>query len=874
MSRCVRHEACPRCKSGDNLARYEDGSAYCFTPSCGYFEKANGGKMTTVTKKEPRKLYYEGLPSALAKRGISQKDAEFYKVLVNERGDYIYPYYDNNGEIVATKIRRGGEKDFVVTGDYSKATLFGQQLFGTGGKYLTIVEGQDDAIAGYVLSGGFPTVSVKSATSAVNDVLANIEFIESYDKVKIAFDNDEEGRKAAKLVAEKLSPGKAEIITFTKYKDANDYLKARAKAQYNTDWWGSKVFVSEGVRDFGDIFSSFKDRVTAEVIPLPSFFGKAKSMLNGGLVRGEITTIVGDTSIGKGQPKWEKVVTPTGYRAVGEIQVGDYLIGSKGYPVEVIGVYQQGVQKCFKLTLNDGSSVHCDENHLWTWQTEQARFRGNGYKTTSVVDMKKHLDAGYKRAKVMLPDNPVTNFDTAAWYSYAERINPYLLGALIGDGSLHNNFSFSNTEKDVLAKVDFILKNEYEGKLVSIKGCNYRINSTKLRQLLVANGMRVLSISKRVPLEYLTAPRHIRLQLLAGLIDTDGSVTKGTANIEYSTSSEELAYQVKYLVRSLGGTARVVSRNSAYVKDGLRVSCHTSYRVYIKQPKDVMFFFSDKHLSRYKQGRAFARNYVVSIEEVAPEETVCFKVDAEDELYLTNDFIVTHNTTLVNNILRGMLQEESTKILYLGLETTLGELVSKMLSMELGRNIEDNSKYTEEDFTKLEEQFNSISWLNRLKVVDHRGSIDPDELIQKLRNYIVAYECNVCFIDPLNQALPNSENDTVRNFMDSLLKLASQTRCSFILTSHVRKRNSSDPHDISEDDALGSSAVKQVSYNMILATRDKLAETQAERNSIKLVLSKNRRCGNTGDAGWLYYDNDSLTLEEGSDPRGFDEEMK
>lgn len=219
-----------------------------------------------------------------------------------------------------------------------------------------------------------------------------------------------------------------------------------------------------------------------------------------------------------------------------------------------------------------------------------------------------------------------------------------------------------------------------------------------------------------------------------------------------------------------------------------------------------------------------------------------------------------------------MVQNEDTKVLYLGLETTLGELVGKMLSMEVGRNIESMSELEEEELDSLEESFNNISWGDRLKVVDHRGSIDPDELIQKLRNYIVAFDCNVCFIDPLNQALPNSENDTVRHFMDSLLKLASQTRCAFIMTSHVRKRNSNDAHDISEDDALGSSAVKQVSYNMFLATRDKLADTQLERNSIKLVLAKNRRCGQTGDAGWMYYNSDSLVLEEGEDPRGFEDE--
>lgn len=299
MASFVKHIKCESC-GGSNNGLYDDGSTFCFSEGCGKVTTDNNEETTRAAKvSKPNGLFYEGSFEPLTKRAIDQATAKFFGVKVTENGSYVYPYADKKGEIIATRVRVGGGKDFKITGDFKNAVLFGQQLFGTGGKILTITEGQDDAIAAYKMGGGFPAVSIHSASSAVKDITNNLDFIESYDKVKIAFDNDEPGRKAAQAVAELLSPGKAEIVTFTKYKDANDYLMNKDVKGYTTDFWNSKTYSNIGVVKLSDGWEQFKVRLNTKIIEIPDYWGEAKKMLRGGFACGEITTITADTSVGK-----------------------------------------------------------------------------------------------------------------------------------------------------------------------------------------------------------------------------------------------------------------------------------------------------------------------------------------------------------------------------------------------------------------------------------------------------------------------------------------------------------------------------------------------------------------------------------------------
>ena len=303
------HQPCPLCGSSDAVGVNQDGSAKCF--SCGEFifdyEGACRGKdMTTITK--PKTEYKEldnvneGSFIALTDRGISQATAQKYgvKAVQNLKGEVIkhfYPYY-NGHELGATKIRNSVTKDFFVQGGYSGTGLFGQQLF-KNGKYITITEGECDAMAAYELLGSkWAVVSIKrGAQGAVTDIKESLEFFDDFENVIIAFDNDKAGKDAAVKVARLFKPGKAKILSFPNgWKDANDMLKSNKHKEFVEAWWSAKVYTPSGVINITEQRDKFHNREKKESVPYP-YEGLNKKLY--GMRQGELVTLTGGTGLGK-----------------------------------------------------------------------------------------------------------------------------------------------------------------------------------------------------------------------------------------------------------------------------------------------------------------------------------------------------------------------------------------------------------------------------------------------------------------------------------------------------------------------------------------------------------------------------------------------
>jgi twinkle protein len=512
MGVCIGHEPCPKCGSRDNLARYEDGSAHCFSQDCTYFEKANndgGNHFVSNTRKEITKIQYDGEYLQLGSRGINLDQVKKYGVRTRAGGTVLFPYRDSSGDIVATKLR-SPKKQFMYTGDKHKLELFGQSAFGTGGKYLTITEGEFDAMAARQMLGDYPVVSIHSSTSAKRDIKNNIDWIESYEKIVLCLDNDEAGRKATQEIAELLTPNKVLVASMTDFKDANEYLQAGASKKFNTSWWEAKKYSPVDVVSFDDAWSQYIESTHAKILPLPKSCGTLNELLGGGIASGEITVVGANTSIGK--------------------------------------------------------------------------------------------------------------------------------------------------------------------------------------------------------------------------------------------------------------------------------------------------------------------------------------------------------TSFINDTIFSMLNESSVSVGYLGFETTVAEVVKSMIRLQ-----ESDALFSEEQGKKA---FDNISWKERLHILNHLGSLELSEMIQKVRNMIAAFDLDVYLIDPIQLGLQDLSNDSVKEFMDSILKVAKQTDCSFILVSHTRKPGDDKPHSVTEYDLLGSSAINQVAFNTILLSRDKMSEDEDERNTTHLKLVKCRRTGNTGQAGYLRFDKDTFHFKE------------
>lgn len=299
----VQHEPCPKCDSKDNLARYDDGHGYCF--GCSTYFPGNSAEVKEFPVSPMAEI--KGVVSAIADRKISLETAKKYGVTQefsvgsSEAIKQYYPYYDKKGVLCGNKVRVLRDKRFVTSGDMRGNTLFGQQLFRNEGKYVTVVEGELDALAAYEMLGSrWPVVSVsKGAAGAKKDFQKNLEWLEGFENVIIAFDADEPGRLAAEECAQVLSPNKAKIVSFEEFKDASDYLKNGKVKQFTTEWWNAKQYVITGVITLEDAWQDFLNMGKEKIIPFPESFGQLNQMMNGGIAAGEITVLGALTSVGK-----------------------------------------------------------------------------------------------------------------------------------------------------------------------------------------------------------------------------------------------------------------------------------------------------------------------------------------------------------------------------------------------------------------------------------------------------------------------------------------------------------------------------------------------------------------------------------------------
>lgn len=292
------HQGCDKCGSSDALATYSDGHGYCFNCQTHFPKVGNVEAVNVITYTRPVELL--GVPKAITDRRISLDTVQKFGVTV-DNGRQYYPYYDRNGKLIGAKVRTVETKQFQTQGDMRHNTLFGQQLFGGGGRFVTVVEGELDALAAFEMLGSkYPVVSVsKGASGAVKDFKNNLEWLESYEQVVICFDSDSAGREAAEKCAQVLSPNKAKIVALTAFKDASDYLTHNKVRQFTAEWWEAKPYRMTGVITLEDAWGDFIKRGTEEIIPFPESFGSLNYMLNGGIAAGEITVLGALTSVGK-----------------------------------------------------------------------------------------------------------------------------------------------------------------------------------------------------------------------------------------------------------------------------------------------------------------------------------------------------------------------------------------------------------------------------------------------------------------------------------------------------------------------------------------------------------------------------------------------
>ena len=230
-------------------------------------------------------------------------------------------------------------------------------------------------------------------------------------------------------------------------------------------------------------------------------------------------------------------------------------------------------------------------------------------------------------------------------------------------------------------------------------------------------------------------------------------------------------------------------------------------------------------------------------------------------------------STFVNNIAYHLLENTDLKVGAFYLEGTKREVVRDMLSLDMRDNLR-LKKRDELDMVKLRNRFmGSLASKDRFVFVNHAGSIRNDEIFDKLHYLAEVEGSDVIIFDPLQAGVNSSDNSQIIEFMDNLLKFAKKTDTCLIVVSHMRKPDNDNPHDVSEYSLLGSSSINQISFNTILISRDKMHSDPRIKNSTHLKLVKCRRTGQTGDAGWVRYDNQTTHFYPTADPYDEIDEM-
>jgi len=299
-STLVNHIPCPSCGSQDNLAIYDDGHGYCFTPGCGY-HRTEEGEQQTKRKEKMKMDFVSGDKAPLQKRCISQDTVnkwDYQTGTFKGKKVQIANYRKaESGEIVAQKLRFSN-KDFLFIGDTKQANLFGKHLFSKG-KMIVVTEGEIDAMSVSQAQGNkWPVVSISTGSGGAKRCLQReIEYLEGFETIVLMFDQDDAGKKAVEECVPLFSPGKVKVAQLP-MKDANEMLQAGQEKEIINAIWSAQVWRPDGIIDGRDLWHLISSEDTVESFPYP--YSGLNNMTQG-LRRGEIVTITAGSGVGKSQ---------------------------------------------------------------------------------------------------------------------------------------------------------------------------------------------------------------------------------------------------------------------------------------------------------------------------------------------------------------------------------------------------------------------------------------------------------------------------------------------------------------------------------------------------------------------------------------------
>ena len=384
---------------------------------------------------------------------------------------------------------------------------------------------------------------------------------------------------------------------------------------------------------------------------LEKFYYKAKA----------IEVIAMPQGTGKEQPLSSNILTPNGWAKMGNIKVGSEVIAADGSIAKVTGVFPKGIKDVYRVSFKDGTYVDCGLEHLWEVKTCEDRRNKKNARIVTTEQMLNNYILG-KNSKTPYHNYSIRLVKPIQFKSKLNEddIKPYILGALIGDGGLsRNTIKFTTSDNEILQRIEKEL--DKEDKISKFSGNNYDYGIAskitkrdKLGHLLKCNTLLKLeeyglmgkrSEDKFIPKKYLYANIQERIQLLQGIMDTDGWTDKRDALCEFDTTSEQLCKDVLELIRGLGGKASYSTKQGKYKNKKKVIECQKVYRIYFTI-RGINPFYLKRKAEKFSEPKFNYQKIITNIEKVRQEECQCIMIDHPEHLYVTDGYTLTHNTEL------------------------------------------------------------------------------------------------------------------------------------------------------------------------------------------------------------------------------------
>jgi replicative DNA helicase len=610
---------------------------------------------------------------------------------------------------------------------------------------------------------------------------------------------------------------------------------------------------------------------------VPTGFADLDDLTNG-LHSGQMVIVAARPAMGKALALDTPLPTPEGWTTMGEVAVGDLLYDAAGRPTRVVAATEvMHDRPCYQVSFSDGAVIVADAQHQWLTETRAARKakwaaeshhnRARNQNVRASVVTTEKIASTVRINKDQRANHAVLNAQAIQGHDAELPIAPYVLGAWLGDGhSASARITCETSEIPMYIEGCGYEVSSRGGMLYSIRlprrraaghecpDCGRRMyGSSRCSECQADHGsftalLRGLGVlnNKHVPILYLRASQEARRELLAGLMDTDGTVVRGVGSCQFAVTNRALADTVHELVVSLGYKCGRTTKAVAGRSD--RTS--TCYILNFSTTDDV-FRLQRKHLLHKEERPAttarIGRRYITDVQRVESVPVRCVQVDNDEHLYLAGrSMIPTHNSTLALDLCRAASIQNNLTSVFFSLEMTRSEITMRLLSAEarVPLNAIRNGNMSDDDWTKLARKMGEVS--SAPMFIDDSPNMTMMEIRAKARRLKQRHDLRLVVIDYMQLMTSGKKVESrqleVSEFSRQIKLLAKELEVPIIALSQLNRgpEQRGDKRPMMSD-LRESGSLEQDADMVILLHRDDVYEKESTRpGEADLIVAKHR----------------------------------